>query len=184
MAFSPKKLDKIKGMIQSIDAIIDSVQNLEKTYKNQLKKIHPNYKQSAINLIHYLALREKDSNDLQKNLGNMGLSRLAKNQGHVLSSLQINRSILKGFLGEKIEYSSSSLSVKGSKQMQRSNAKALLGYRTKGRRTRIMVTIPSEAADNYQMVENMIASGMNCARINCAHDDKDAWMKMILHILN
>ena len=104
MAYSPIKLDKIKSMIQSIDTIIGTAQNLEKTYKSRLKKIHLNYKQSAINLIHYLAFREKDSNDLQKNLGNMGLSRLAKNQGHVLTSLQINRSILKAFLGNNTKF--------------------------------------------------------------------------------
>lgn len=166
-------------MVQAIDEIILDLQNLEKAFKNQLKKVHPKYKASAINLVHYMAFREKDSRELQKNLGNLGLSRLAKNQGHVLTSLQTNRAILKAFLGERLLNIPNGISVKKSKQLQKSNTKSLLGYRTKGRRARIMVTLPSEAAANYQLVEQMLAAGMNCARINCAHDNREVWLKMI-----
>ena len=66
---------------------------------------------------------------------------------------------------------------KKSAQLEKSNAKSLLGYRSKGRRTRIMVTVPSEVARNYQMAYDMIASGMNCARINCAHDSQVEWKR-------
>jgi pyruvate kinase len=45
-----------------------------------------------------------------------------------------------------------------------------------------MVTLPSMAADDFGMVKKMIEQGMNCARINCAHDDKAAWAKMIDHV--
>ncbi len=182
MAFSQKKKEKIQSIIQSIDDIIETAKKFELKYKNQLKKVHPKFKQSATNLIHYLAFREKDSNELQNNLGNMGLSRLAKNQGHVMDSLQTNRFILKSFIGESVPNFRPELSVKLNKRIQRSNSKALLGYRSKGRRARIMVTLPSEAAENYKLVENMLAKGMNCVRINCAHDDKDAWAKMIKHV--
>ncbi len=182
MDISQKKLEKINGMIRRIDEIVESVKSFEEIYTEQLNKVHPNYKKSATNLIHYEAFRTQDSSELQKQLGNMGLSRLAKNQANVLSSLQTNRSILKTFLGVEIENIRSEISVKKSKRLQKSNSKTLLGYRSKGRRTRIMVTLPSEAADNYQMVENMLANGMNCARINCAHDDEQTWSKMIQNI--
>ena len=179
---SQKKQDKIQGMIQSIDNIIESALTLESIYKESLEKVHPYYKQSAANLIHYRALRENDSNELQKNLGNMGLSRMAKNQNHVMESLQANRAILTAYLKGDFKKDRSPLSIKKSKRIQKKNSKTLLGYRSKGRRTRIMVTIPSEAADNYQLVESMIANGMNCARINCAHDTEEDWLKMISNI--
>jgi pyruvate kinase len=182
MTLSQKKLDKIQSMIRSIDEIIKAAENLESEYKNQLKIVHPKYRKSAVNLIHYLAFREKDSSDLQKNLGNMGLSRLAKNQDHVMASLQTTHSILQGFLGETIHDFRRKLSVKKSRRIQKSNAKALLGYRSKGRRTRIMVTLPSDAANDYHLVEKMLVNGMNCARINCAHDNVEAWAKMIQNV--
>ena len=69
MELSQKKQDKIQSMIQSIDRIIDAALNLEKTYKSRLEKVHPNYKKSAVNLIHYRAFREHNSTELQKKPG-------------------------------------------------------------------------------------------------------------------
>lgn len=181
---SPKKVAKIKGLLDRIDAIIDSALQLEKSYKNKLKKVHPEYQRSARNLIHYQALRSHDLNDLQKGLGNLGLTRMARIQSHVLSSLYTNQAILKFFLGKKMKYGRKGVSAKKANRILKKNAKNLVGYRSKGRRTRIMVTLPSEAAHDYQMVKAMIANGMNCARINCAHDDAVAWAKMIKHVRN
>ena len=179
MELSQKKKDKILDLIHSIDNIIEHAIALENKYKNQLEKVHPKYKKSAINLLHYRAFREHDSHELQKSLGDIGLSRMAKNQDHVMTSLLNNRQILTTILGEKYKAKNSGLSVKKSNRIQKSSSKTLLGYRSKGRRTRIMVTLPSEAAFNYKLVEKMVANGMNCARINCAHDNEEVWTKMI-----
>jgi pyruvate kinase len=45
-----------------------------------------------------------------------------------------------------------------------------------------MVTMPSEAADDYTLVHDLLQEGMNCMRINCAHDDPGAWSRMIDHL--
>jgi pyruvate kinase len=37
-----------------------------------------------------------------------------------------------------------------------------------------MVTLPSEAVSNASMLRELVAQGMNCVRINCAHDDAGA----------
>jgi pyruvate kinase len=42
-----------------------------------------------------------------------------------------------------------------------------------------MVTMPSEAATEYQLVRELLSAGMNCMRINCAHDDEKTWAGMI-----
>ena len=62
------------------------------------------------------------------------------------------------------------------------NCKLLFGYKSKKRRTRIMVTLPNSAADDQAFVQKLISLGMNCARINCAHDDPDIWARMIENI--
>ncbi len=41
-----------------------------------------------------------------------------------------------------------------------------------------MVTFPTEASKDYEMVKNMIKAGMNTARINCAHDGPAIWKAM------
>jgi len=45
-----------------------------------------------------------------------------------------------------------------------------------------MVTMPSEAADDHGLVENLVRHGMTMMRINCAHDDASAWSRMIAHV--
>ncbi len=45
-----------------------------------------------------------------------------------------------------------------------------------------MVTMPSEAAEDYEIAKQLLESGMNCARINCAHDDAGIWGKIISNI--
>src|SRR5262249_49216497 len=68
------------------------------------------------------------------------------------------------------------------RSMLSANTEALLGAQPKHRGVRIMVTMSTEAADDYQLVKDLVARGMNCMRINCAHDDPDRWAKMIEHL--
>lgn len=53
----------------------------------------------------------------------------------------------------------------------RRNTDALLGPAPKCA-VRIMVTMPK---DDYALVRDLVAGGMDCMRINCAHDDRDVW---------
>ncbi len=170
-------------IIESLEQIIQEAQLLEESSGDLLEKIHPKYLKSACNLLHYRALRSHDLRKVQKKLGNLGLSRLAKSQSHVMASLQTTLAFLQA-LDQKSPITSTSpeLSFKAGSKALRSNAKKLLGYRTKKRRTRIMVTLPSEASDDYHLVKSMISAGMNCARINCAHDSEVEWEKMANHV--
>ena len=170
-----KKKAKILSMIEQIDAIIAEALAREKENVKTLSRVHPAFAHSARNLIHYRTLRTYDIRALQRRLGNMGLSRLARAESHVLASLYVVRAVLQSYLGEKrVKVKRTDLSIKKGKKRIASHAKALLGFRSKGRRTRIMVTLPSEAAENPALVEGLLSAGMNCARINCAHDDEQA----------
>ncbi len=178
-----KRTLKLKEMIQQIEAIIKEAKAAEVAAADLLESIHPNYQTSAKNLLHYQVFRRHDLTKLQKRLGNMGLSRLAKAQSHVMASLKTNRALLKSMLtGSHVKKAVGELSFKKGDGLLKENAAKLLGYKTAGRRTRIMVTMPSEAADNYQMVRDMLAAGMNCARVNCAHDNPITWAKIIQNV--
>jgi pyruvate kinase len=59
------------------------------------------------------------------------------------------------------------------------NTDELLGPPPGHRRTRIMVTLPSEAAHDSSLVLDWLARGMDCARINLAHDGPQAWEAMV-----
>jgi pyruvate kinase len=45
-----------------------------------------------------------------------------------------------------------------------------------------MVTVPSEAASDYGLVRELVARGMDCMRINCSYDDREAWVAMAEHL--
>ena len=62
------------------------------------------------------------------------------------------------------------------------NAEALLGTSPETRGTRIMVTLPTEAANDRGLVERMTRAGMDIARVNCAHDGPETWTQMIGHV--
>jgi pyruvate kinase len=66
-------------------------------------------------------------------------------------------------------------------QLER-NTVALLGEFPGNRRVHIIATMASEAADDYLTVHQLLDSGMNCMRINCAKDDPLTWSKMITNL--
>jgi len=174
------KNEKLEELIDRIDEIRKKSKSFEEKYENLLQQAHPLYQKSAINLVHYLALRNSDIRDLQKELGYLGLSRLANSEAHVMTSLNSTKAILQKLNGvEKIKKKKGPVSNKKSRKLLNSNTKSILGNKSKGRRTRIMVTLPTEAAHKYGLVYRLIKNGMNMARINCAHDDPGIW-KMII----
>ncbi len=62
------------------------------------------------------------------------------------------------------------------------HANDLLGPIPKGRAVRIMVTMPSEAAQSYDLVKGLVDAGMDVMRVNCAHDGEHEWECMIAHM--
>lgn len=142
------------------------------------------HRESARNLLHYLAFRRIDLRREQARLAHWGLSSLGRSESHVLYNLD---AVLR-WLGTRSEPPERSLTEapglepeQGRRILDR-NARSLFGPTRPGRRTRIMVTLPSEAADEYGLVRDLVASGMDCARINCAHDGPAAWGRMVAHV--
>ncbi len=122
--------------------------------------------------------------DLQERLAAVGLSSLGRSESHVLSNLHCITTLLHHALklpAEQFPRQYSDQSVPDS-ELLRAHADNLFGNPPKSRLVRIMVTMPSAAAEDYTLVERMLQNGMNCARINCAHDGQDVWKKIIRQI--
>ncbi len=173
------KKEKLIQLIDAIEKIIAFAENRAEELQDKVDAVDEHYKESATNLIHYLSVRSFNISKIQKQLGLLGLSRFARAEAHILRSLYISLLYLKFLLGEKYKMPKAGLSIKETEKLIRRNTKALLGYRKKGRRVRIMVTLPSVASHDATLVYNFAAVGMNCARINCAHDDQQVWKAMI-----
>lgn len=134
------------------------------------------FKDSAANLAAYLGLRHHDVRNLQARLALLGLSSLGRSEAHVLATLDAVIHALQLIVGQETE---SALRKKPMSDLHlRRNTNLLLGEPPEKRWVRIMVTLPSDAAINYPLVRDMVQRGMDCARINCAHDDEIAWAQM------
>ncbi|NJL14916.1 MAG: hypothetical protein HC913_19225 [Microscillaceae bacterium] len=153
-------------------------QKLIQRFALEIAQMPPLAKEGAQNLLYYLAVRQFDIRDWQKELGKLGLSRLGKAEGHIQASLEaIQHNLL--CLSGQTPPSRPDLDFDRGKELLEQNATALLGPPSPHRRVRIMVTLPSEAAEDAQLVKELLLAGMNGARINCAHDDAPVWQKMV-----
>ncbi|HLF76100.1 MAG TPA: pyruvate kinase [Dehalococcoidia bacterium] len=135
---------------------------------------------SAANLASYLALRQTDLRETQTHLMPWGLSSIGRCESHVLPALDSVIATLQAISARQSRQHAPSLSefFRGDDLLEDAAAR-LLGSATDGRRVRIMVTFPTEAANDYELVRELLECGMNVARINCAHDSREAWQAMI-----
>ena len=154
-----------------------------------INEIHRENRASATNLLHYLALRRHDIRRLQEQLAELGLSSLGRTEAHVLGAVRAVMGVLGSLDGMRRVASTDAgdcgrpdCGRKEGQQFLERNTEALLGAPPENRRVRIMVTMPSEAATNYSLIRDLLAGGMNCMRINCAHDNPAAWDAMIRNL--
>lgn len=145
---------------------------------------HPRNIPSAVNLVHYLALRSADLRDLQAELTAHGLSSLGRAEAHVEATLRATTRAAEALAGRHHPSPAAEPLVgfaEGPEQLE-ANAEALFGPRMPDRATRIMVTLPSEAAEDPSVVAGFAEAGASVFRINSAHDDPAAWAAMVHNV--
>lgn len=148
------------------------------------------HRASAINLLHYIALRREDLRTLQADLMTLGLSSLGRAESGVLASVNTLIDLVSRLAngspavksGTSQEADSPPIGLFEGRELLDRNARVLLGAPPASRDVRIMVTMPSEAADDYRLVRDLLGAGMDCMRINTAHDDASAWDRMLRHL--
>ncbi len=141
---------------------------------------------SARNLAHYLALREADARPLQDRLRALGLSSLGRAESCALATVRAAARAAEALAGLPPSAAEpetpSPVSIDQADALRDARADGSLGPCPAGRGTRIMVTLPSSAADDNALPRELIAAGMDIARINAAHDDPGAWDRMIANL--
>jgi len=178
------KLSQLEKLIKSLSLLISEMLALEASGLIDASELHPDHRASARNLMDYLALRRHDIRHLQSELAALGLSSLGRTEPHVLSSLHAVLSILLKLAGAvPISPTAKAVPQVGlENHLLDRNTEALFGEAPTDRHVRIMVTMPPEAATKYELVRDLLAQGMDCMRINCAHDSPEAWAGMIRNL--
>ena len=166
-----------------LESICERARGFEFRFSAELAQVHPEFRDSARNLVHYLALRHADLRDLQEDLASLGLSSLGSAEQDVLGSIRMVQKAL-----ERISRHTDSELGEESRRLELRNPsaqvhnRAILGKCCDGRDVSIMVTLPTEASSNIKLVADMIDAGMNLARINCGHDSDQDWEHMISNV--
>jgi pyruvate kinase len=178
---------EIEGVLRELSAIRADIVEASGMSQPCLGEVHTNYRRSARNLLCYLALRRHDIRPLQLRLAALGLSSLGRAESHVGATVDAVLKVLHHLVQRPGPPSVSEEEVPGvdfatGEELLAEHTEALLGPAAPGRSVRIMVTMPAEAANDYMLVHNLLEQGMNCMRINCAHDDPAAWSRMIEHL--
>ena len=179
------KVDTYSVLFKELVDLQRELESIEPSYSELLQQLNVNHLPSAINMIHYLGLRQRDIRPLQRKLATVGLSSLGRTESHVLSSLQAMIVLLQHALGKQNDKPPLKENVDASMvnpARLKINTDNLLGHPPAQRNVRILVTLPGEAADEYELIKEMLLQGMDCARINCAHDTPAIWTRMIENI--
>lgn len=177
--------EAIEGLLADLLRLRAALVELEQEHAADIAAIPAGQQASARNLLHYVALRNHDIRDLQDRLTIRGLSSLGRCEGHVLDNVEAVTQVL-ARLAERTIDPAASCDGPADFQTTRTKIDALssvmFGEIPADRSIHIMVTMPPEAAHDLHVVRDLVAAGMDTVRINCAHDDADAWLAMIRHV--
>ncbi len=143
-------------------------------------------RESARNLVHYIAVRQQDLRNLQVELADLGLSSLGRLEGCVLGTVRrVLARVQEGLAACGGPAQSERVSVDGAldwsagKDALQRHTREALGPCPSGRHVYIMVTAPSAGDADREWMASMLRAGMNVLRINCAHEGPAEWERMV-----
>jgi pyruvate kinase len=188
MPWSARRLDNVSTMstlyseaslgplIDQLTAMRDEALLVERAFARELEQVAPAMRPSARNLLHYIALRNRDPSELRLRSRQLGLSSLDRLETHALPSLEAVLHALDHLAGRSPELAPPPLrSFEDGRAALEQHAQAFFGAPPASRGTRILVTLAAEHAEAPEAVSALLAAGMDAARIDCAHDDSSVW---------
>lgn len=170
---------------QAVERLRRDALALEQEFAGAVEQTYPGLRNSARNLLHYLAVRQHDIRVLQNDLATLGVSSLGRMEAHTLASLDAVLEVLDRLGGSPARPAvapAAPCSIHEGNAALEHHADAVLGPSPADRKARIMVTMPGEAAADPGFIHELLLQGMNIMRVNCAHDGPIEWGQMIRHL--
>ncbi|MDJ0598291.1 MAG: pyruvate kinase [Crocosphaera sp.] len=137
---------------------------------------------SALNLAYYLALRRHDMREIQLALTPWGLSSLGRIEPRVLPNLDSVIATLGVVCGQDPTFLPKRPPLEAffeGDRLLKHHTDEVFDHCCNNRTVRIMVTLPSDAATDEHFILDLVKRGVDCLRINCAHDSQVEWEGMI-----
>jgi pyruvate kinase len=168
-------MTEVAGLYREIDALITA---LRREGDAQMAAwadcvVRAGFAESASNLASYMALRRRDLRPLQRPLMALGLSSLGRLESRVLPTLVAVRAALAALAGlAPEEWPPEETFFAGERRLVE-RAHELLGMPSSSRPSALLVTCPTEAADDPSFMRGLAERSVEAVRINCAHDGPD-----------
>src|SRR5215467_3039710 len=93
---------RLRRAKRAVEELLRAALATEQEFSAELKLVAPSMRESAFNLVHYLAVRRHDVRELQSELARLGLSSLGRIEAHVLASLQAVLRVIQTLRGEPV----------------------------------------------------------------------------------
>ena len=155
-------------------ALMAAIEDEETRQRTRIDAALPKHRVSAVNLAHYLGLRQQDVRSLQLELAALGLSSLGRSEGHVRDTLLRLGAWLSGQRGD-VPGAADSLDWAKAEALLHENTRALFGPRPGNRHVYIMVTAPDAADATLGWADELVKAGADLLRINGAHESPREW---------
>lgn len=171
-----------QAVLQAIEELLDELDSQTLHWYPQIRATAPTHFVGARNLVHYTTLRTSDRRGLQGNLESLGATRLSTAEPAVKARLQAAHNVVSALDGRSPQFDEEDVAdaIVGADELLEQHTEALFGAEAlPGDSSYIMVTLPIEAAYDQELVARLVDSGMELARINCAHDGPEVWKRMI-----
>ncbi|MCP9929154.1 pyruvate kinase [Cyanobium sp. CH-040] len=166
-------------LIRELEGLRTDLLAFEDACARWLDPVQPCYRESARNLLHFIAFHRHDHPGLQRQLRERGLSSLEGCDGHLLASLNAVIERLTAAASVRACLPPASPSHGQAVELLQWHCSRLFGLAACGQANAIMVTLPAEAADHPGLIQELVEAGMGVARINCAHDDTRVWQALV-----
>ena len=172
---------EITALYREVDALLADIrrQGAQRAAAWSGSPIRAEFTESALNLAHYLSLRHADLRQLQRSLMLHGLSSLGRLESRVVPGLESVRSALAAVAGLTPVQGPSGAEFFAGERRIAERKREIFGTSRKMRQVALLVTCPTESAEDPSFMRRVAEQGVEAVRINCAHDDPACWQRMI-----
>ena len=184
----------LNELTRGVDSLLTMLSEVDQDKRNLIDAADAEHREGVRNVQHFARLQADDARDIVAQLRAVGIR--VSDQASVADQLRAAKTLLQNLGGKPSDYGDADRAAEGdtyditrlaaaierSQEQLASNSSALLGEPRDGMPSCVMVTLPTEAADDPDLVQSFADAGMDIARINCAHDTPEAWRAMAANV--
>ncbi|NND08005.1 MAG: hypothetical protein HKN87_16625 [Saprospiraceae bacterium] len=175
---------KFTKLTKKLELLHERLLARDSAFKKIGESVHKKYRSSAVNLCRYILLRSFDLRKVHSGLAECGISSLSSPEKYVYRNVSDALKLLYLLQGRRWKSSKKVMAIgfKKSQQLLRKHTDDIFGKNKGVKASHIMVTLPTAAGEDPKLVYDLMKEGMDIARINLSHDDRQIWSGMIDHI--